>query len=407
MQFFLSLLLATFYLLHTLIIIHDIQYKKILNKYLLISGIISIILAYYIWNIHSLFIINLACIIPISFLLYYFNFWSAGDAKYLIVLYLLLWNASVITFFWNIWITTIIYVFSMLLYNVLFWKAIRHAMYKCIKKRAQKQYIAPLKKLLQSPSIEDITSIINAINIFLSIFVLIRLIRIYVIEKIIPLLWIDLESITQIQIILIMTILIITTMIVVKKIWRYIGIISYERRNIQKQTIDTIWMILLFIGTSIFIWEEYMHNPEELIANMYNIFTIYILLFFIIRILIFFFQIVFIDLEKRSIHIKDLKSWDIIDTTFINEFIVPKVEEVSNRKISQKNKNIIKSITWIIEAEEVEILQKSYKYLDISNGITILNTFAFSPIIFWWFIITFYYWNTFFIYLIEKLFAII
>ena len=125
--FFLWLLSIPFLYLNYKIIISDIKYKIIPNKYLIF--LLYLIPLFYIYNFlyydinYILFFLQLFFTIFISFILYYYSIWSAWDAKYLLVLALFIPQKWILLFVWNIALLTIFYLFLYFIYFY-FWKPI-------------------------------------------------------------------------------------------------------------------------------------------------------------------------------------------------------------------------------------------------------------------------------------------
>jgi len=115
MQYILLFLLSIpFLYINYKIIISDIKYKKIPNKYLLyLLYLLPLYYSYLIYFNSSfgilLFIIQIILALIISFILYSIWIWSAWDAKYLLVLALFIPDIWIVPLIWNIAIITLIY----------------------------------------------------------------------------------------------------------------------------------------------------------------------------------------------------------------------------------------------------------------------------------------------------------
>ena len=94
------------------IVLSDLKYKKIPNKFL--GYLLLLIPFYYIYIFFTfpdinylLFLWQIILTFIISFILFYFNIWAAWDAKYLLVLSLFIPYIWIVPFIWNIALITI------------------------------------------------------------------------------------------------------------------------------------------------------------------------------------------------------------------------------------------------------------------------------------------------------------
>ena len=139
---------------------------------------------------------------------------------------------------------------------------------------------------------------------------------------------------------------------------------------------------------------------------MRYIFSFYIIIFIAVRCVIYLYKFTFIEMEKRAIKVKDLKVWDIMYRDFLQKTFYPILDEVQWWKL-QKEINIVKNIRNKVDEIEIRALKKIYKSFSKDSDIPIIDTFAFSPYIFLWFIVTIFFHDSIMRFIIEKALSLI
>ena len=443
MQYYLlSLITIPFLYLNFKIILTDLKIKKIPNKYLIY--LIYIIPFYYIYcifyieNINIIiFILQFILTLLISFILYYIWIWSAWDAKYLLTLSLFIPYIWIITFIGNIALLTIIY---LLIYFIwfYFWRCLFNWNYT--KSLYNKIYIDLKDKFINYIKNNDWTivkkitiyKIIKWFVLFLILFVSFRLIRIYIIHHIILNDWSDklwwiwryyinilLENnsyyILLITLILMWLIYIIYLWIIYWKNYLINRVNLNKNKKINPLIIDIILISILWLSLISYILIEFFNNPEEITTNLKLIFTIYLMIYIMMRILKYSYHVTFQIWEQDYIDVNKLSTWDIIDKDYLIKLFWEQSilwycdnntdsETRKNREkfllypnpkkyflelkwsISEEDKNIIKNVYKIVN--EFHIENKTNNFQEIKS-IKILKTFTFWIYIFIWFILTY------------------
>lgn len=443
MQYYLlSLITIPFLYLNFKIILTDLKIKKIPNKYLIY--LIYIIPFYYIYcifyieNINIIiFILQFILTLLISFILYYIWIWSAWDAKYLLTLSLFIPYIWIITFIGNIALLTIIY---LLIYFIwfYFWRCLFNWNYT--KSLYNKIYIDLKDKFINYIKNNDWTivkkitiyKIIKWFVLFLILFVSFRLIRIYIIHHIILNDWSDklwwiwryyinilLENnsyyILLITLILMWLIYIIYLWIIYWKNYLINRVNLNKNKKINPLIIDIILISILWLSLISYILIEFFNNPEEITTNLKLIFTIYLMIYIMMRILKYSYHVTFQIWEQDYIDVDKLSTWDIIDKDYLIKLFWEQSilwycdnntdsETRKNREklllypnpkkyflelkwsISEEDKNIIKNVYKIVN--EFHIENKTNNFQEIKS-IKILKTFTFWIYIFIWFILTY------------------
>jgi len=435
MQYFFYILIIPFLYFNIKIVISDLKYKKIPNKYL--GYLLLLIPFYYIYLFFSypeinylIFIWQIILTFIVSFILYYFWIWAAWDAKYLLVLSLFIPYIWIIPFIGNIAFITLIYLLWYFLwfyfYKVAFNKQYRKSLWWNIKNDLKERWnVHKNNKWWNTYKI-----ISKWLIIFLLIFVSIRLIRFYLLNSIIST-WqnskfeIIKEVIEKYNIYLVFLF-----------IWIFIWILILLKIGINKLktfltkkfklNLNLVWNILLWILSIFlisFISYEYLQNPYEIKNYLGKIFTIYLILYIFFKILKATYKITFWIAEYQYININDLKEGDIVDKEYLvkmfGEQLVLWFAESKKEKKQRKKylffpspKNYFSNIDNPIDNETLKTIKKSYfiankyhkKYtnnFEENNTIKILNTFSFAPYILIWFILTFLFQDKIFKYIIN------
>lgn len=435
MEYLFYILSIPFLYFNYKIIVSDLKYKKIPNKYL--GYLLLLIPFYYIYIFFTFpqinyiaFFIQILFTFLISFILYFFWIWASWDAKYLLVLALFIPYIWIIPFIWNISLITLAYLFGYFiyfyLYKITFNKIYRQSLWWNIKQDLNERWkVHKWNKWWNTYKI-----IFKFLIIFLLIFVSIRLIRLYFLKWFIQntnrfkLLQYFLEKYNIYLIFLSIWIFIL---------WLYlfkILINRFKQYLIKKLKLDInlAWNILLFILTIFlisFIIFEYYRNSYELKYYLFKIFTIYLSLYIIFKILKWAYKITFWIAEYQYIDIKDLKEGDIVDKEYLIKMFWEQIwlgHLPNKRKKYKKNKKYLlypypnkyfQNIDNPIDLETLKIIKKCYfitnnwhknnKTLNFTENktIKILNTFSFAPYIFFGFLSTFLFQDQIFKFIIN------
>lgn len=446
MQYFLYILSIPFLYLNYKILYSDIKYKKIPNKMLLFLILLIPFFYIYLFSVNSdinilFFFSKILITIFISFTLYFYWIWSAWDAKYLLVLSLFIPNIWIIPFIWNIWLITLLYLFIYFIYfyiaKVSLNKNYRKSLFENII-ISQKDSIKNFFWNSESWKLERkviFYKIFKAILLFLTIFVIIRLSRIYIIEDAKKyFIWknstdFDIKNfISKYSSYLVWSSVILTFLLVyffrriynilfsffmkyiVKKIWRKLNI------NISTKDIWFWFLLIIFFLLISFIIYEYIKTWNDVLHKLYLIFTLYLWLYFFFKILFYSYRITFQIAEQDYINITELKSWYIVDKQYLIKLFWTQVclwFENEDWLLWQNPTIYFQEINNPIDEETEKILKNIYKkvnnYHKINNtpwfwkmkDIKILKTFAFGWYIFIWFLITFFIQDKIFKSIIE------
>jgi len=438
MQYLFYILSIPFLYINYKIILSDLKYKKIPNKYL--GYLLILIPFYYIYiflnfsEIHYFpFFWQIFVTFIISFVLYYFWVWAAWDAKYLLVLALFIPYIWIVPFIWNIALITLAYLFWYFLwfyfYKIALNKIYRQSLWWNIKQDLNERWkVHKINKWWNTYKI-----IFKWWVIFLLIFVSIRLVRLYLFHSVSShfnrfefIKWFIEKY--NIYLVFLGIWLFIAWLYLIKnfinKIKKYIS----EKFKINLNVVWNILLVILSIFLISFISFEYYKNPYEIKSYLFRIFTLYLALYLILKILKWAYKITFWVAESQYIDIKDLKEWDIVDKSYLvrifwKQYILGYYEKWFNdyykdgilfpspkkyftdinNPVDKKTSNELKNIYKITNKYQKE---KNDKYSNI-DSIKILNTFSFAPYIISWFIITFLFQDKIFKFLMHNWIEII
>lgn len=447
MQYFIFGIIALlFTYFNVKIIINDFKEKKIPNKYLVyllyLLPFYYIYFLLYVWNINFISIfLQLMLSLIISFTLYYYNIWNAWDAKYLLILSLFIPNIWIITFIWNVALLTIIYLILYFLYFY-FWKCLiswkyTKSLYQSIfldLKWKFKNFIKSTDWNIYKKTV--IYKIVRWIGFFTIIFVSIRLFRLYIIQNYIIeksekdinwwIIWFLIKISLEYHIYLLFILIwFYWTLYIVYQSINYIK--SIITKNLKDKKNSILIDIFLFIILISILWSyiiyEYINNPIEISNNLKRIFTLYLIIYITIKILIYAYKVTFQVWEEYYIDIKKLKAWNIVDKEYlINLFWTQSILwapwEKQNKEwlLYPDPKKYFLDLPKTIDEDSKDILIKVFEIVNkyhLNNKtswfneiktIKILKTFSFWIYIVIWFVISFIIWDSIYRYLISVLF---
>ena len=396
MQYLLYIIAIPFIFFNYKIIISDLKNKIIPNKYLIY--LLAIIPLYYIYIYFNfpeinylLFIWQIFLTLFISFILYYFWIWAAWDAKYLLILSLFIPYVWIVPFIWNIAILTIFY---LLLYFIWFWiiRIILNPNDAKILGRSIKIDLNDKWKIYKNNKWwNTFLVILKTIILFLIIFITIRLIRLYYLKYFfqnsnnIEFMKNILERYDT-YLLLFIIILFIWILYLFKILINNIRIFLTNKFNIQYKLLWTIFLLILATVLIIFIIYEYKNNSYEIKKYLFQIFTLYLWIYILIKIAIYSYNLTFWTWENYFIKVNNLKKWDIIEKKWLKD--------------SSNIWNDIKLINNQVTNEDIKLIKKAYN--NNQKNIKLIKTFSFAPYILLSFIITYSMWS-----LIGKIFKLI
>lgn len=419
--------IAIFFLLNVLIIVSDYSKKIIPNKYLLcLLWVLPLYYWYIIFEISSPIsiwteFIQLILSLILSFLLYFHGVWSAWDAKYLLVLSLYLPNAGIIPFIGNLACITILYLFGYYIYFYarFFFRGKRYifAFWESISKDKSDSWKAFLERYYTDRSL--IWRIFRFVLVFLIFFVSIRLIRGYLISETQNIVWVHaliLQYPTYAALFfgsIFFGIFYLFRKISIKIKSFFSGKFSGSKYIVYAENIFPFILFLFLIG---FIWVEYKIHPDDIKHRLFLIFTLYLALYFLIKILYYSYKVTFQMSELNVIGLSKLSEGDIVDKQYLIQFFWIQESLWYNEDNGILGPNpalFFQNISNPIDRETVIFLKKIYKIVNTYHKehktpgfqkleeIKVLHTFAFAGYIFLAFLITFI-WEDFLIHFLME-----
>ncbi len=410
MQYFLYLLTIPFLYFNFKIVLSDLKFKIIPNKYLAkILYMLPIWYAYLIlwWTIIVsdvwFIILQIFLSFIISFWLYAYGIWSAWDAKYLLVLSLFIPHVWTLTFIWNIALLTLTY---LLLYFIYFyiWKCILQSTYR---KSLYWNIFNDIKEIfqykLQNKTSENYKQkIIYKISLwvinFFVIFIIFRLLRIATLNWLYSS-WTDFSIISttvsqhSTLVVLLLIIIVLWAFYVTKKIMYFFKRILHDFFWTQSKYLYN-WVLLLSL--SCYMLYEYAYHPLEITQSITLIFTVYLSIYLFIIILKYASKITFQLWEEKSIQVRSLKKWDIIDKVYLKN-VINNVNHKNKKTVDNYKEalNIINNSSYQLTVDDVKKIQSIIKQINTDcstdrimaswfqsiNNIKVMNTFSF-----WWYI---------------------
>lgn len=441
------LILIWFVIINIFIVYRDIKSKKIPNKYLIY---LLYLLPIYLFSIAYLsntqielaFFIQFFISFILTFLLYYYGIWWAWDAKYLLVLSLFIPHIWIVPFIANISLVTLIYLwlyfvffYGKNLYNIVRWdKSFIQSILIDFKQRYY--YSIWIRKDAFQESLIRLT-IVGVLK-FLFIFLLIRISKIYIFD---PYVQNNYYRVIQDNNILSFlsqnAVYAFLLLFLIIFIFYFILVFCYRHLSDWLQTwliqlckifkVDSkysneIILFLFFLLLSWYIYYEYTMNPQGLTSNLILIATYYFWILICVKIAIYMYKIAFQVAEEKMVKISDLKSWDIVDKKFLiknlwNEnclgahnnkkwifYPSPKKYFISmDNPISQDDRKKIQKAYWILNRHH----KWNNNFVNDLLDIKILKTFPFAAFIFLWFIVTYFYSDSIFVFVMNIIKTII
>lgn len=411
MEIFLGfILIIPFLYINYKIIESDLIIKKIPNKYLKYLLYILPLIYMYLWYFGYFsnlsvyrFIMEVILTLLIGFGIFHFGKWWAGDAKYLLVLSLLIPHIGIIAFIFSIAVITIIY---LMVYFMWFWfgpnlwvKQKRDNLYRKLWEIKKDEFINKNKGRKKT-----ILWILKWINIFFILFISIRLIRIHIITFVQSKYDLSIYDILSSEYLMYIIVLLILIIISISYIMKYI--FTYIRNNIQLNTFS--FMVLINIVWIFFLIYEYTINPSHFYSNITIILSLYLWIYIILKILLFAYKLVFISKEESLINVDNLQEWMTINKQKLYNKI--KKHKSINMAYSDIKSYIHESINQNLNIQDIKKIRKihnivrnyhkknNHDYYKHNPYVSIDKTFSFSLNIFIWFIIIIMYWQYSFVF---------
>lgn len=384
MQLFTLLFWGVFGIINLRIITSDISKKIIPNKLLVWLCILSCI--WYISEILSLwnitYFLSLFVLLCTSVSLYSFWLFSAGDAKYILVLFLFLPQTNLLLFLACIWLITLLYILGFIIYKCCIfgifyqktepsyiWYLINDILYRV------RRYKNSLK--------ENYFLIFHSfkhINLFLLVFITLRLSRAYIIDNIIIISKVNDYYMYFLALFgLIFVTITYFWLHIYKKIVRV-----YPKANIY---ILSSFHMFLFLTLSVLLYQGYRTDSWVLFENISLIFTLYLGIYLFIRGVIYLYRFFLIHLEARKIHYTNIQVGDTIKMDFLTSYILKIVEREKYPQLNENDIKTLKSIRNNLTLDQITVLKKLYETKKIGNSIEVLPSFSFGV-----FILTGYMW---------------
>jgi len=327
--------------------------------------------------------------IIITFLLYFFQIWWAGDAKYLLVLSFFLPSYNIIAFVGNIAIITL---WILGIYFIYFY-AVKSHRSSSIKEHIRETFTLKKWWLLKNYG--------NKVLVFLTIFTCIRVWREYFLKYIADQqeAWKKLQVLEQIYELLGPSYLIVLSIgltigiLILWNIW-----LQYIIRILWKYNynVEKCKLILLYSSTialaSFIAYELYM-QPKEVGKMLFIIFTLYLAIVIVVKLIRVLLEISFSWWEKYLVSTNSLKPWTTIDHKHMYSVLQYKKKLVDQFNYDLKTK--------ILDQESISKLQKIIKYVNISvkknkkdedtiENVMVIKTTPYGVYIFLGFIVTFF-----------------
>jgi len=429
MEYTIYLITIIFTYLNYKIIYSSIKNKITPNKYLLYLILLLPIWLLFLYlypetipkyhllemSLNSMIILQIFISFIVSWMLYSFWLWSAWEAKYLLILSLFIPYIWIITFIWNIALLTLIFILWYFIWFY-FWKCIFNSSYR---KSLISNIINDLKNKWSIYKNNKWWSTLNVtikwIIVFFIVFLSIRLIRFYTLNWIYTKYIIEDSFMKNISYeyyfyLIIWLVWIIFSLIFAFRllIWK-LHIFINKNLKINKKKTWNIILIIIFLWLLSFIIYEYFKNPIEISNLLYKIFTLYLLLYIAIKIIIYSYKITFWLNEVEYLNINQLKKWDIIDKKYIiSMFWEQAILDDKKHLYNIKNPLWNKEITYIknLYKKVNKYHNKHSKWYEENHNIKTLKIFSFNSYILTWFLLSIFLWNEIIRYIVVSIISI-
>ncbi len=407
MEIFISgILLTIFWLLNFKIISSDIKEKRIPNKHL-VSLLILLPFWYifsfkfwFFWEIHiAIFLIQFFLALGVCFALYHFWLWWAWDVKYIFVLSLFLIDTSIISLLWAIWLVTLLYLFG---YFFIFWiQRILPGKNNVFIQLWESQKQKLIHEKINNGLTRYYKKIAFGFLMFLIIFLLERLNRSYILDRIYKAFDFSPSelflSILNIDNGIIIIFFLGVTWVALSFIFLKYTILQFQEKlgyNLQFLFILLSLCLLIFLS-----YDDIQNNTQVFLNKAFLILTLYLSIYFTLKLLWASYKIAFRSQEESFIKIEDLKAGMIIDRNdflrnYWNQSVISELFQSE-----KKPKKLLMEIKNPMSQEDVEKILYIYKWVDNYHKkqqtqeykrrdiIKIVKTFALSPYILWGFTI--------------------
>lgn len=429
MQYFFLALAVPFLYLQYKILKSDLQHKIIPNKYLLYT--LALVPFYFIlvwlhWESAQIwdYILHWWGTLLLSFILYYYWIWAAGDAKYFFVLSLFTTYHWVINFFWNIWMLALAYLLGYFLYFTFYKMIFIWVIRLKAKELIQEDIQRVINRVKDNKNFQNYKWIILWIFYFICLFLWIRLFRIFLIQQLGVIDYSSLQPYIDIimnnstYFILSMLFICFLFYFFVKVLFLVMNFIIDIILTNDKFLAQKVSVFLLSIFVVIFIGYELIINKDLMTKYLFQIIFIWGFFYFIAKVIFYSYKLSFSIEECTFIHIDNLKKNDIIDKKFLmaflwNQVVFRDTDLKEYRNVLGENPNkTIQGFDNPIDQETKNLIQKCYKIVNsyhvkntewyqIREHIKTYETFAFAPYIFLWLVLTYFLDDTLFKYLTE------
>lgn len=399
----------SFLFFNTKIIVSDIREKIVPNKYLLF--LILLLPFWYIYAMQfSIFpdisfgasFLQFIIAFIVAFWLFHFWLWGAWDAKYLLILWLFIPYMSIISMVGSIAIVTLMYLITSFIW---FWTG-RNILqknfhiYKHLWNQKRSEILQKKQYLWKKKYYRNILS---TLCLFIIFFGTIRLVRVYIIEYISRKTWLTPFEIIQYILQSNIDIFIVWIGMIVIIMWVFIlsrlTYLKFQERLGYNLQIAFLAFICLLISP--FVYHDVVTNPEWFKTKLILIFTLYMWIYILIKVLLAGYKIVFKSEEEVSIYIDDLHpgmivnkeyllknfwSQDILENYFEENTKATKMIVQIKNPLDEEDCEKIKEIYKVVKDHHTNKKTEWYNELSL---IRIMRVFALSPYIFLGFFLSF------------------
>ncbi|MDD3120309.1 MAG: hypothetical protein PHF46_02785 [Candidatus Gracilibacteria bacterium] len=405
--------------INAILIYTDLKSKKILNKLLLtILGILFVFLFVNIlfgikYDFASIGL-NLFGAILFSFFIYFFNFWGAGDSKYLFVLsfFILVIKKSVLDFVLNIGLIVIFYLlFSVFFYYFKIFISPRKIkeFFGLVSRYIKEKFLFFLTAKNSGTNDEEkkkssLVNILNYISVFVILFFVFRIFNYFVLWRNFTIFEEKIGYENLIQIIdkywyVISLVTLIFGYILFFKILRYFRV---KARDFLTEKIDFSrfkfgFSFVSFLVLLISLIATIFYNGTSVVKLVISWFVIY----FLIRIFLFIFQFFFHTNEESYIDTSELKEGMYIDFKYLKTYLgnhhIGEIYKKYEKDKTRIYNYLIYSTTNPLNKEGVKEIKNIFKKLSQIDKnfelkkLKIMKVFPFSIFLFLGFLATFWF----------------